>query len=420
MLRTPEGAAALAAAAELVEHGPLVAAPALRARGFPADLASAALTQAELRRRAVPKFGADAAEMFFTRAGLEQATRSVVARRRADRLRSAGVGTIADLGCGIGADTIAFARAGIRVYAVEADPATADLAAANVAALGLAGSVTVSCAQARSVDVTGVDAVFCDPARRSGTGRRVFDPSSYSPSWDFVAGLPARVPRTVLKLAPGIDHALIPPGAEAEWVSVDGDVVEAVFWCGPLAGVPRRATVLRGSPAATSHGSSAAPAVHGSPAAPAVFGSSTPVGSSVFSLTGDGVTQAPVAPVGAFVYDPDGAVLRAHLVAEFASTVDGAVADPTIAYVYGATPVATPFARCFRVDAVLPWSLKRLRAELRTRGVGRVEIRKRGSAVDPQWLRPRLRLSGSAEATVILARAAGRPVALICTASPPP
>ena len=67
------------------------------------------------------------------------------------------------------------------------------------------------------------------PTRRRGTS---------SPGW------PRRVPRTVLKLAPGIDHALIPAGAEAEWVSVDGDLVEAALWCGPLAEVPRRASLL--------------------------------------------------------------------------------------------------------------------------------------------------------------------------------
>ena len=381
-LRTPEGSAALAAAAELVDRGPLVAAPALRARGFAAEVASAALLQAELRQRAVAKFGPDAASMFFTRAGLEQATRRVVAQRRAARLRAAGVATIADLGCGIGADAFAFARAGITVYPVEADPTTAAMAAANAEALGLAERVIVHCGDARDADLSTVDAVFCDPARRrAGTGKRVFDPEGYSPPWRFVAGLASRVPRTVLKLAPGIEHSLIPPGAEAEWVSVDGDVVEAAFWCGPLAEVPRRATVHSGD--------------------------------AVVELTGSGTVPAPVGGVDRYLYDPDGAVLRAHLVAEFAAMVGGELADPTIGYVYAAAAVPTPFARCFAVDDVLPWSLKRLRAALRERGVGRVEIRKRGSAVDVERLRRDLRLAGDNAAVVVLTRVAGAPTALI-------
>jgi hypothetical protein len=378
-LRTAEGVAALDAATRLAEGDPLAAASALRARGVPAELAAAALTQATLRRRAAAKFGADAAAMLFTRAGLEQATRGAVAARRAARLRAAGAATVTDLGCGIGADTIAFARAGLRVHAVDADPGTAAVAAANVAALGLADRVTVSVADATTVDLSGADAVFCDPARRTSTGRRVFDPAAYSPPWDFVAGLAGRVPRTVLKLAPGIDHALVPAGAEAEWVSVGGEVVEAAFWCGPLAAVPRRATLLGKA-----------------------------------ELTGTGTQRAPVGPTKSYLYDPDGAVVRSHLVAEFAATVDGTLADPTIAYVYTDAPVATPYARCLEIVESLPFSLKRLRAALRAHGAGRLTIAKRGSAVDVDRLRRDLRATGDAAMTVVLTRVAGAPTAILC------
>jgi SAM-dependent methyltransferase len=377
-LRTPEGVKALAAAAELAGGDPLAAAAALRGGGVPADLAAAALTQAELRRRAVAKFGADAHRMFFTRAGLEQATRSAVAERRAARLRAAGVRTLADLGCGIGADAIAAARAGIIVYALEADPGTAAIAAANAEVLGLDG-ITVKHGDATAADLSDVDAVFCDPARRRD-GRRVFDPMAYSPPWDFVTSLPERVPRTVLKLAPGIDHALIPPGAEAEWVSVRGEVVEAAFWCGPLAEVPRRATLLGAA-----------------------------------ELAGSGEAKAPVGSLAPYLYDPDGAVVRAHLVAEFAATVGGHLADPEIAYVYAEAPAPTPYARCLKIEEVLPFSLKRLRALLRERGVGRLEIMKRGSALEPERLRRDLRLAGPASATLVLTRVAGAPTALLCT-----
>nr|WP_240948135.1 class I SAM-dependent methyltransferase [Planosporangium mesophilum] len=381
-LLTPDGAEALRAAMEVADRDPLAASSALRSRSIPPELAATALTQAVLRRRATTKFGADASALYFTRAGLEQATRSEVAARRAARLAASGARTVADLGCGIGADTIAFARAGLRVLAVDADPVTAAVAAANVAALGLAERVTVAARTAEEVALDDVDAVFCDPARRTTAGRRVFDPTAFSPPWDFVIGLTERVPRTVLKLAPGIDHALVPGGAEAEWVSVRGDVVEAAFWCGPLARVPRRATLLRDG--------------------------------EVHELTGSGEERAPVGPVRRYLYDPDGAVVRAHLVAEFAATVDGTLADPEIAYVYADSPLPTPYGRCLEVLEVLPFSLKRLRSALRTRGVGAVTIAKRGSAVDVERLRRDLRLSGDAELTVVLTRVAGAQTALLC------
>ncbi|NJC70188.1 methyltransferase domain-containing protein [Planosporangium thailandense] len=381
-LLTPEGAEALTAAADVATDDPLSAASALRARSIPPELAASALTQAVLRRKAEAKFGADARAMFFTRAGLEQATRAEVATRRAARLAASGARTVADLGCGVGADAIAFARAGLRVRAVDADPVTAAVAAANVTALGLADRVSVAAADARDVALDDVDAVFCDPARRTAAGRRVFDPNAYSPPWDFVVGLAGRVPRTVLKLAPGIDHDLVPPGAEAEWVSVRGEVVEAAFWCGPLAAVPRRATLLRDGEA--------------------------------HELTGSGQESAPVGPVRRYVYDPDGAVVRAHLVAEFAATVGGTLADPTIAYVYADAATATPYARCLEIIDTLPFSVKRLRSALHARGVGRITITKRGSAVDVERLRRDLRLTGDAELTVVLTRVAGAQTALLC------
>lgn len=391
-LLSPAGTRALAAAQEAGDD-PLRAAAALRARGVPADLAAAALTQTELRRRATAKFGPAAAGMFFTRDGLEQATRAVVADRRAARLRAAGVRILADLGCGLGADALAAARAGIRVYGVEADRTTAAMAAVNAAAAGVADLFTVTCGDATTFDVSRVDAVFCDPARRrGGTGRRVFDPADYSPPWNFLLDLIERVPRTVIKVAPGIDHALVPPGAEAEWVSVDGDLVEATLWCGPLAAVPRRATLISSPP-------------------PEPGGGTEP---TVFELTGTGVAEAPVGAVRRYLYDPDPAVVRAHLVAEFADTVDGVLADPAIAYVYADEARPTPYARCLEVTDVLPFSLKRLRAMLRERGVGRVEILKRGSPLDPQRLRHDLRLSGAEAASLVLTRVAGAPTALIC------
>jgi SAM-dependent methyltransferase len=383
-LRTRDGGRALAAATDVADRDPLAAVSALRARGVAPDLAAAALTQAVLRRRAVTKFGAAAAGMFFTRAGLEQATRAAVADRRAARLRAAGVTTMADLGCGLGADALAAARQGISVYAVDADPLTAAVAAANAAAAGLTEWITVDCADAATVAVERFDAVFADPARRHAGRGRLLDPRSWSPPWDFVAALPARVPRTVLKLAPGIDHALLPSGAEGEWVSVDSDLVEAAFWCGPLAQVPRRATLL-------------------------------PSGAG---LTGSGVEAAPVGPVGAYLYDPDPAVVRSHLVAEFAATVGGRLADPDIAYVHSDSFSRSPYGRILKITDVLPFSLKRLRALLRERRIGRLEIRKRGSALEPGQFRRDLRLSGPNAASLVLTRVAGAPTVLLCEPEP--
>lgn len=378
VLSSPEFGAALAAAEAVVERGPVAAATALRAAGLHPALAAAALTQATLRRAAATKFGANAGSMYFTRTGLEQATRGPVAEARAGRLAGAGARTVADLGCGIGADSLAFARAGMAVTAVEADPATAEVARANLR--GLAAHVIHG--DATTTNLSTVDAAFCDPARRTAGGRRVFSTAGLSPPWEFARDLLSRMPFAVLKLAPGLPHDLVPDGVEAEWVSVDGDLVEATLWSAGIATVPRRATVLRRG--------------------------------ERFTLTGKGTGTAPAGEMRRYVFDPDGAVTRAGLVAEFASTVDGELADPTIGFVYADQPASTPFARCLEVVDRLPVAVKKMRAALRAHDIGRLEIRKRGSALDVERLRRQLRLSGSTGGVLILTRLAGAPAALLC------
>lgn len=402
-LLTPLGQRILteAAAADLSEAGLLATASRLRER-HPADLVAAALTQVRLRVRARAKFGPSADRMYFTPTGLEQATRATVAAHRARRFATLPeCSRTLELGCGIGGDLIARASDGTtggRSVAIELDPLTAAVATANLSALGLSARAVVQVGDATSADPTGHSAVFCDPGRRTGAARRVFDPRAYAPPLDTVLELTARVPAACVKVAPGIPYEALPADAEVEWISDAGEVKEAALWLGEFAGSPgggartplRRATLLR----------------PGSPAATLVAG----------AVTGDTAdTQAaPVRGWGRYLYEPDGAVIRAHLVAEVAAQLDGGLADPQIAYITTDTLRDTPFARPYEIDDVMPFSLKRLRAELRRREVGTVTIKKRGSAVDIERLRKDLRLGGPAEATIVLTRVGSAPTALLC------
>jgi hypothetical protein len=379
-LLSPEGAALMARLPPHDEASALATAELLRREGVPPDLASAAMTQSRLRARGRSRLGPDADRMWLTEAGLEQATRRVVADRHAGRFARLGVRTVADLCCGIGGDLLALSRAGVpRVVGVDRDPVAAAVATANAAALGLAAGVEVRCEDVTTTSLDDVDAVFVDPARRGSRGRAL-DPRDWSPPFSFVLDVASRVATTGAKLAPGVPHAVLPEDAEAEWVSDGGDVLECALWCGPLStGVRRRATLL-------------------------------PSGAT---LTGDGSRQAPAGPVGRYLLEPDGAVIRAGLVAELAELVDGRLVDPTIAYVTTETPPVTPYGTAYEVTDVLPFGVKRLRGLLRDRGVGRVTVKKRGTAVTPEELRRRLRLRGDGEATVVLTRVAGEQSVLL-------
>ncbi|MFE9996365.1 THUMP-like domain-containing protein [Streptomyces avermitilis] len=376
-LLTPEGRALLDEVRDTAPAQELAVATRLR-REHPAELVSAALGQARLRQRAAAKFAAeDAARMFFTPNGVEQSTRAAVATHRALRLRELGVTSVADLCCGIGGDAIALARAGIRVLAVDRDPLTAAVARANAGELGLTDLIEVREADVTEVDPGPYDAVFVDPARRGGRGR-VFDPEAYSPPLSWAIGTALAAPRAALKIAPGIPHEAIPAEAEAEWISDGGDVKEAVLWFGTEPGLVR-ATLLPG---------------------PRV-------------LRGRGLPDPSVRPLGRYLYEPDGAVIRAHLVAEVAQELDGGLVDETIAYVTADELRPTPYATAYEITDQLPFNVKKLRVLLREREVGILTVKKRGSAVEPEELRKKVKPHGPNSATVFLTRVAGAPTMLI-------
>lgn len=350
-------------------------------REHPAELVSAALGQARLRQRAAVKFGAeDAGRMFFTPNGVEQSTRASVATYRAQRLKELGVTSVADLCSGIGGDAIALARAGIRVLAVDHDPLTAAAARANADALGLAHLIEVREADVTDIDTAPYGAVFVDPARRSSGRGRIFDPEAYSPPLSWAIDTALKAPHGALKIAPGIPHETVPAEAEAEWISDGGDVKEAVLWFGTAPGAVR-ATLLPGPR----------------------------------TLLGRGLPNPEVRPLGRYLYEPDGAVIRAHLVAEVAEDLEGGLIDETIAYITADELRATPYATAYEITDQLPFGVKKLKALLREREVGILTVKKRGSAVEPEELRRKVlpKPYGARSATVFLTRVAGAPTILV-------
>jgi hypothetical protein len=379
-LLSPEGLRLLDDVGELEQSADVVRTVSrLRAAGHDGGLVAAVLEQARLRSRARAKFGDFADRMLFTPAGLEQATRLRVAALHAGRFADAGFDVVADLGCGIGADAMAIAALDLGVVAVERDELTAAVAAFNLAPFP---SARVELGDAEDADLAGVGAVWLDPARRDGA-TRLSDPADWSPSLDWAFGLAERLP-TGIKLGPGIDRDLIPATSEAQWVSVDRDVVELVLWSGPLArpGIRRAAVVLGAG------------------------------GISELSAPADS-PDAEVGELGEYLIEPDGAVIRARLIGDLARSLDGRMLDPTIAWITASEPPATPFGQSFRVLERMPLDVKTLKRELAARGIGTLEIKKRGVDIEPAEFRKKLALAGDVSATLVLTRIAGSRTAIL-------
>lgn len=372
----PFSADQLAVLDQLVPYQPassLQAVSKLRAQGFSAEDSSALLTQARLRTLGTTKFGEEASRMLFTEAGYEQATRAAVADHHTARFVEAGLKSVADLGCGLGADSLAFARAGLAVTSVELDPATAALTAHNLspypAAQVLVGDVEqVELEQLTTVSGERVAALWLDPARREveggSTTSRLFDPEAFSPPFSFLQKLAATGIPMGVKLGPGLPHEAIPSGVEAEWVSHGGSVVEVVLWFNALArpGVARSATVL-GADAVTRQ----------------VLGEMT----SQLTASAD-EEPLEITDLGAYLIEPDGAVVRSHLVADFARTVGATLLDENIAYLTSDSPVVSPLGRSYRVLGTLPLNEKKLRRWVKEEGITALTIKKRGGRCGPR------------------------------------
>jgi hypothetical protein len=367
----------------------------LRKDGHSPALVAAVLTQSRLRTRAEAKFGEFARQMLFTQAGLEQATRLNVAARHAERFAKAGTQHVADLGCGLGADSMAMASMDIKVTAVELDETTAACATINLIPFPHASVVH---SDATSVPLDGIDGVWLDPARRttssSGT-KRIWDPEAFSPPLSFVESLAATGKSVGVKMGPGMPHESVPAGCEAQWVSVGGDVTEVTLWFNDVArpGVRRAALVLgpQGAAEITS------------------------------SEDFDGGPVPDVGPVEGYLYEPDGAVIRAGLVADVALRLGGHLMDRHIAYICAPELVETPFARAYRVLEVMPLNIKALKAWVKANGIGVLDIKKRGTSVTPEELRKQLLPAGKGSAkgrgnktaTLVLTRIGDDKVAVV-------
>lgn len=327
----------------------------------PANLVVSLQTQWKLREKAQEKMGSEAARnCLFTRDGLEQATRKIVAAQRAKRFAAAGVTHLLDLGCGIGADSRELARHCSDFRAIDKSPAAATCAAINLSDLAGAQVFCQSAEQVISQQV--LPALFVDPARRAPTGR-VLSPESWSPPLGKVLEWGKRAPHLAVKIAPGIDLANLPDGYHAQWVSVDGSLVECALYSPGLApeGAGRSALLLCGDQV-------------------------TPYRCSSARNPKENHVQIPqAASLGSYLFDPDPAIIRAGILPDLCAHLVAAPVSTGIAYLTGnalPTEQDAPALRCYRIVENLPLKPKTLTAYLRSQQATRLDVLKRGVALD--------------------------------------
>lgn len=386
-LRQPAGQDLLGEAERLIDDP--FAAQKLRHRAAP-ELAAAAVEQVRLRRRAAGKFSR-AAVMWFSPGLLEQSSGEVIARHRAARFAPWRDLPVGDYCCGLGGDAVAVA-AYAPVVAVDRDPLALALTGANAEALGCAGRIRLVAGELPA-DAPGLAAAWVDPGRREAGRTRKLE--AISPTLAEVLSLRHRTPHLGVKLSPATSDAELESVVgtiphEREFLSVAGECRELALWVGelarPVAGEAscRRATLL-------------------------------PLG---VELAGVPEPYAEAREPGAWLLEPDAAVIRAGLVGNLARRLEAWPIDPRLSYLSTDRPVETPFARCYRVERPEPFSGKALAARLRGLGAGDVVLKTRGSALQPEAMRHQLRgvlKQGKAECcpVVFLTRLDGRAVMIV-------
>lgn len=354
-----------------------------------AEEARAAWELANLRRRAVAKLGLDAAKLFFDRDGLEMASSALVSRYHAQRFAAAGARRILDLGGGVGMDSLAFARAGLSVAMCERDPVRAVFAQANAAALGLGDRIEVVCADVAQARLPTADAAFLDPARRAGSRRWTASLDDLDPPLSFVRELQARGIGTIgLKLSPAAPHEPAEEYAgEIEFLSDHGECKEAFLALGRL----RTGQRFSAARLCEQDGRLSVERIGGDPSKGCEIGP----------------------PSGRFLYEPDPAVIRAHLVGTLAAELDAWQFEPSIAYLLSDGLQPTAFARAFEIEESLPYSRKAVQDALRRRRIGRLVVKKRGFPQEPEVVLRDLKLAGDRDAVLILSRCGKRHWAFI-------
>lgn len=294
---------------------------------------------------------------------VQQATPWLVATHRAGRLASLGVELAHDVTCAMGTEVAALQQTGILALGSDIDPARVVMAAHNCAQMQqLTGTPALIARADALAPASRAEVILADPARRAGGRRIISMDDAIPPLPDLTAAWVRRGAEMVVKCAPGVDYSTW--RGEAQVVSVAGAVKETALWTPGLTqdGVTRRATLI---------------AVDG----------------TVSEFTDALPADLPEPGLGRYIVEPDGAIVRAGLVAHAAAAWQMRLLDPHLAFVTGENaPAGVPACEVWE-----KCTLKQLPAVVAEQCASRgmtaspaIEVLVRGAQVDPDVLRAKV------------------------------
>ena len=346
--------------------------------GIDPSLLSSVIELVLLREKARGKF-TRAEHMFFTREALEQATDTVVSNHRAKRF--SGLKRVCDGCCGIGGDAIALGKAAGHITCIDKDAERLAYCGENLRVHGIEGFSLIEGDVLTMKELTGeYDALFLDPSRRTG-GRRTRNLDAMEPPISDVENLLRLVKRGAVKLPPAADNTSLTVPNELEWVSTADGLKEAVAWTGDF----RRCSV-------------SVTALHKG---------------AVLCDTVLPDIEPDIAKAGAYLYEPDPALIRSGLLGRKAAALGMKLLHDEVAYMTADNRIDDPFFSVFRIIRRMAFNLKKLSQELNKMDIGTLTVKKRCFPMLPEEVISKLNLKGSQAATVILTKEMGRNAAFI-------
>lgn len=366
-------------------------------RTFNGEQTALLMEQALLRQKALAKYPAEmAANMYFERQALEQATAWELALHRAAFLDSlAGPGEFLDLGCGIGGDALAMAHfRPVTAIDLQADRLAA--LKAGAANLNLPFPIRTIQGDYTNMSLPEAAGAFADPARRNDAGKgtkRVFAPEDLLPPLPLVVGILQKmdIPAAV-KLSPSFDKS---------WLSRYGNI--SLEFTGPCRQCRESVLWLKAADE------------------PFIKGSLLQNDGSWLELTQplhkDTTVHTGELKRGQYLYETEPVMLRAGQLPTAAAELDAHLFDAEVSWLISDKYTPCSWADAFRIEEIAHFSLKELQKRLRDLDIGIVEIKKRGCAVDPDELRLKLKLDKKSKKalTVLLSRRGGQPIFMLAS-----
>ena len=198
---------------------------------------------ARARIKARDKFSRD--DLWMDLQGLRYSTHETVAKYRAERLKEFGIGSIADVSCGIGIQLIFYAMNVEKAYGIDIDPLKVEFARRNAEKYGVSNIefITADSLAPETVERVDAEVIFSDPARPPEMPERRLEDLLPSPLKVYEA-YSKKTDAFIFDLPPQIRRERVPWKGEFEYIDLFGALNRLTFYTEPLARAERSAVIL--------------------------------------------------------------------------------------------------------------------------------------------------------------------------------